>query len=280
MIEKAYAKINLCLNVLGVLDNGYHDLEMIMVPIDLYDTLKINISDEDRFVCNKGFLSTDITNNTVIKAITIIRKKYDIDTKFDVSLHKHIPSQAGLAGGSADAACAIRILNKLLKLNMSTQEMIDIATQVGADVPFCLFNKPAYVLGIGEKLNFIKSKSTQKVLLIKPRRGIPTKLAFKKLHDFDIINGDCKQMIKALETNDYQLLCNNLSNALEKPSMSILKDIRIIKEQLLELGFDNCIMTGSGSTVIAFTNDDMLIEDTLKIMKEKGYFVRVSKLIN
>ena len=280
MREKAYAKVNLCLNVLGVLDNGYHDLEMIMVPIDLYDSLQINISNEDKFICNHNHLSLDDKNNTVLKAVNIIKDKYNINTKLDISLIKHIPSKAGLAGGSADAAATIRLLNKLFNLNMTNKEMISVATQVGADVPFCLFNKPAYVKGIGEKLNFIESNMTTKVLLVKPYRGVSTKYAFDKLKEHEIINGNCNNIIEALKNNDYNLMCNSLSNALEKPSMDILKEISKIKNSLLELGFDNCIMTGSGSTVIAFTKDEGLINKTTSIMKKRKYFVRTVNLMN
>ena len=137
MKERAYAKINLCLDVVGRRDDGYHELKMIMVPIDFYDVLEMNIAYETTLELNRSYLPVN-EKNTIIKAIRVMQETYGIREEFECRLSKHIPTRAGLAGGSADAAAAIRMINRMLRLDLSMSEMIDVGRQVGADVPFCI----------------------------------------------------------------------------------------------------------------------------------------------
>ena len=129
MKERAYAKINLCLNIKSRREDGYHELEMIMVPIDFYDTLEMIPSQEMRIYNNRSYIPVN-EKNTVIKAVQVLKQRYGFDTNFEIRLQKHIPTRAGLAGGSADAAAAIRMMNRMLKLNMSEQDMIDCGSAI------------------------------------------------------------------------------------------------------------------------------------------------------
>ena len=129
MRERAYAKINLCLEVVRRREDGYHDLRMIMVPVDFYDVVDLVPAEETTMSLNRSYLPVN-DKNTVIKAIHVMQEKCGVTQNFACTLLKHIPTQAGLAGGSADAAAAIRIINRMLKLNLSYQELIDIAKEV------------------------------------------------------------------------------------------------------------------------------------------------------
>ena len=151
MKERAFAKINLCLDVVRRREDGYHDLRMIMVPIDFYDVLELHPAEETTMELNRSYLPVN-DKNTVIKAIHVMQERCGFTQNFACILQKHIPTQAGLAGGSADAAAAIRMINRIMRLNLSQEEMIEIAKEVGADVPFCTVNRPALVEGIGEKI--------------------------------------------------------------------------------------------------------------------------------
>ena len=139
---KAYAKINLYLDVVRKRQDGYHDLEMVMIPIDLFDVLEITIAEDTIMECDKAYIPVD-ERNTVIKAYHLMKETFSIQDHHHIRLVKNIPAQAGLAGGSTDGAAVIRIFNEMYHLNLSDQQMIDLAVQVGADVPFCLFETTA-----------------------------------------------------------------------------------------------------------------------------------------
>ncbi len=277
MKERAYAKINLCLDVVSRREDGYHDLEMIMVPIDFYDTLEIRPANETTLSLNKSYLPVN-EKNTIIKAINIMKKTYDIDMEFECILQKHIPTRAGLAGGSADAAAAIRILNRMLHLRMTEDEMIDVGKQVGADVPFCLINRPALVRGIGEKIQPFEVNTDFEILLVKPRRGVSTKDAFDIVDSQPLVHPNCLAMREALINDDYQGVVDNLGNSLEGASLQLVDEIRVVKEALIDAGFDGVLMSGSGSTVFGITRNVDLLKRTMEQMKSERYFVRRTKI--
>ena len=162
MKYRAYAKVNLGLDVASKREDGYHELKSVMVPIQLHDLIEIHVSEQMHFECVPNFLIHP-DKNTLLKMIEVCRAKFNFTENFYIRLYKHIPSQAGLGGGSSDAAAILNYLDKYFKWNLSDQEKIDLAVQVGADVPFCLFEKPALVKGIGEnsKLSLEELKEVQ-----------------------------------------------------------------------------------------------------------------------
>lgn len=278
MKERAYAKINLCLDVVGEREDGYHELKMIMVPVDFYDVLEMNIADETTFEVNRSFLPVD-DRNTVIKAIRVMRERYGFSEQFECRLQKHIPTQAGLAGGSADAAAAIRMMCRMLGIRMSREELIDVGKQVGADVPFCIFNQCAYVGGIGDELEPFECNTDFDILLVKPRRGVSTKTAFAEMNKYEAVHPDCDAMRTALMNDDYQGVIASLGNSLEAVSLNLVREIREIREDLQELGFDGVLMSGSGSTVFGITRSPRVLKKSADLMKYKGYFVRITKIL-
>lgn len=279
MKERAYAKINLCLDVAGKREDGYHDLKMIMVPINFYDVLEMHPSSETSLTLNKSYLPVN-DKNTIIKAINIMKEKYHFDMNFACSLQKHIPTRAGLAGGSADAAAAIRMMDRMLHLNMSEEEKIAVGKEVGADVPFCLINKPAYVEGIGEIISPFACTTDFEILLVKPKKGVSTKEAFEIVDNNETVHPNCMKMKEALMTSDYEGIISSLGNSLEDAAIQLVEDIKDVKEELTNRGFDGVLMSGSGSTVFGITKNIDLLEDTMRDMKEKKYFVRRTSILD
>jgi len=273
MKERAYAKINLCLDVVGKREDGYHDLKMIMVPINFYDVLEMEFAPETTLELNRDYLPIN-DKNTIIKAIHIMQEKYNITEEFRCRLEKHIPTRAGLAGGSADAAAAIRMINRMCNLHLTKDEMIAVGKEVGADVPFCILNRPAFVEGIGEKITTFSCSPDFYLLLIKPRKGVSTAEAFHIVDEQESIHPDCKAMQEALEYNDYDGIISSLGNSMENAAMTLVPEIRKAKQDLLDLGFDGVLMSGSGSTVFGITKDVELLDRSIDILKKKKYFVR------
>ena len=278
MKERAYAKINLCLNIKARRDDGYHELEMIMVPIDFYDTLEMIPSDEMRIYNNRAYIPVN-EKNTVIKAVQVLRQRYGFDTNFEIRLQKHIPTRAGLAGGSADAAAAIRMMNRMLNLNMSEQDMIDCGREVGADVPFCILSKPALVQGIGEVIVPFECHPDFHILLVKPKRGVSTKEAFELSDQTEPEHPDCRKMGRALIEGNYQGIVDALGNSLEGAALQLVPEIRQVKEALSLLGFDGVLMSGSGSTVFGITKDEALVDKTMELMRARKLFVRKTRIL-
>ena len=208
-----------------------------------------------------------------------MQEEYNLKENFACNLVKHIPTQAGLAGGSADAAAAIRMITKLCHLDLSREELIAVGKKVGADVPFCIFNEPAYVNGIGEELEPFKVNTNFNILLVKPRRGVSTAAAFNRLDLERAVHPDCLKMKKALESDDYLSVVDNLGNSLEKVSYRLVPEIREIKEDLKYYGFDGVLMSGSGSTVFGITRKKDLVNRASNIMKSKGYFIRAVHIL-
>ena len=277
MKQRAYAKINLCLDVVRRREDGYHELEMIMAPVNLYDTLNFEFSDELRLQSNVPYLPLD-RRNTIVKAIELLREEYGFKENFEITLQKHIPTQAGMAGGSTDGAAAIRALNKMLQLGMDNEKMVEIAKKVGADVPLCLRSRPAFVTGIGENLEHFRVHTPFYLLLVKPYKGVSTKVAFETLDFSCAEHPDCRRMREALIGNDYDGVLQSLGNTLEQSAFKLVPQIATIKQELLALGFDGALMSGSGSTVFALTRDPELLEKGAAAMRKKAAFIRKTEL--
>lgn len=273
MKERAYAKINLALDVKRRREDGYHDLEMIMAPITLHDLLYIDVIDEGIEISTNNRMIPVNEKNIVYKIISLVKDIYHIEKGVRVHIFKHIPMQAGLAGGSADGAACLRALNRLFRLNLGYDVLAELGGKVGADIPFCVYQKMAFVQGTGEKLEFINGKLDCHLLLVKPKRGVSTKLAFSRLDLAQCDHPDCGKMKQAIINHDYQGVIDQLGNSLEQPSLQLVKDIEQIREDLLMLGFDGALMSGSGSCVFGLTCDTQLLDRAHATLRRKYPFV-------
>ncbi len=278
VIEKAYAKVNLFINVIGARRDGYHDLEMINTKIDLYDTVKIEELDSPGLVIVKSndlFLSNQ--NNLVIESARYMIKEYAPDKGVTVTIDKVIPFGAGLAGNSVDAAAIIRGIDKLFNLNITMEKMQKLGIKFGADIPYCLVDYPAIVEGIGEKVKkFDMDFSSYKVLLVNPREYISTQDIFTLGDRFGFENVSMKKIRKAIQKNDVDEFVANIHNALEKIAKEKNKKVEETYNHIKdELGEDGLTMTGSGSTMIKlFKGDDSAIKDFVKANKSQ-YFTNI-----
>lgn len=273
MKQRAYAKINLSLDVVGVREDGYHDLKMIMVPIDFYDVVEINFHYEMILEVDKKYLPTN-QKNTIMQTIRYMQERYGFQDNFYVRLQKHIPTRAGLAGGSADAAATIRMVNRLKHLNLNLAEMIDVAHHIGADVPFCVANRPSYVEGIGEQLHPFHVQCPFYILLVKPSMGVSTQKCFAIVDQTNPIHPDCLQVQYALQHDRYELLIDSIGNSMEEAAIQLVPQIATIKQELRQAGLDGVAMSGSGSTVFGLSQSEQKINAVMHMMKKKGYFVR------
>ena len=276
---KSFAKINISLDVLKKREDGYHELDSVMLPIELHDSLIFSSlgKSSDHFITVDDFSNGLDHYNLVSTAINALADKYHFSNKFRVYIHKNIPMQAGLGGGSSNAAFALKAVNSMLKLNASEQELIDIATPLGADIPFFIPCVPARCNGIGEKLTPIEIKNNYYVLLVKPNKGCSTKEAFKILDNKEYQHVDIDSVVKALKEGDDELLANSVGNSLESAAMELVPEIKQIKDDLKARGFKIVLMSGSGSTVFALSTD---VKELKKAEKElmNHYFTCVCKV--
>lgn len=279
MKVNAYAKINICLNVVKKRNDGYHELEMIMVPIDLHDVITIEKSTYDRYTCDDTSIPMD-AHNTVVKAVELMRDVFGIQDHFHIHVEKHIPAQAGLAGGSGDGAAVLRGIRELCHIDVSMEELSLLGKKIGADVPFCVMQKCAVVKGIGEKLTPFSINCDFDILLVKPQAGVPTGKAFSMLDFERCDHPDCNQVKSCLEQNRFADLAHCVSNSLEYSAFQIVPEIADIKQRLNEMGFPVVLMSGSGSTVFALTQDKNQLEAAEKSMQNTDCFVCTTHIVN
>lgn len=303
---KAYAKINLGLKIVGLRDDGYHFIDTIMQTISLYDTIylrksrsiyknpkayssvesrnylnetkercsniTLDIIYADYFKADEKNIPTD-ERNTCIKAAALMQKEFSIIEGLDIFIKKNIPSGAGLAGGSSDAAAVIILINKLFNLKLSDDKLMKIGAKVGADVPFFIKSGTCICTGIGENVIPIKPFCSDFILIIKPDIMISTKDAYKRLDEkFDFIadtkaKSDTKiksdiRIKNGIDINDKK----SLENIFESVIFPEHEEIYYIKSKLMEFGANASYMTGSGSSIYA------IFEDELAALKAEKYF--------
>lgn len=267
----APAKVNLALDVVGQMPNGYHELDMVMAPISLYNVLDISPSDHSSICCLNGKIPND---NAMKKMMKLLKSQFPQLSNYTILIDEHIPMQAGLAGASANAAAVLRALNELNQLHLSTQEMIDLGKQVGADVPFCIVNQLARVKGIGEKIQTFSRGWKSQCLLVKPDIGVSTPEAFQKWHELDPIHPCIEDVQKAIEQKDTKKLYDSMANALEPAAISMIPLLADIKQEMEDLGCEKVLMSGSGSTMMGFGNIENL-KNAKAQLKDTYYFVDI-----
>ena len=277
---KSYAKINISLNVVKKREDGYHELDSLMVPIDLHDSLIFSIlkSSDDNFVTVDDYSEGLGHYNLASSAIDALSEKYGFNEKFRLYIHKVIPMQAGLGGGSSNAAFTLKTVNNILKLGATDEELMKIAAPLGADIPFFIPCVPSRCKGIGEKLEPLNIKNNYYVLLVKPTTGCSTKEVFALADSKPYNHVDIDNVVKALESGDDDLLAASIGNSLEEAAMKVVPEIASIKQALLDKGLKIVLMSGSGSTVFALSTDYSALKKIAKEFEDK-YFVEICKVL-
>ncbi len=248
---KAYAKINLALDVIGKRDNGYHDVRMIMQTVKLYDkiTIKPTATQDIILKTNLHYLPTN-ENNIVYAAAKLFRETYQITDGFHITLEKKIPVAAGMAGGSTDAAATLWGLNTLYQKQLSLEELMALGVKLGADVPYCLLRGTALSEGIGEILTPLPSAYNFHCLIVKPPVSVSTKYVYENLKlDDSNYHPDVDGMVEAIKARDMRGISSRLGNILESVTLKAHPEIQTIKDTMLKLGALNSLMSGSGPTV-------------------------------
>ncbi|MCD8107492.1 MAG: 4-(cytidine 5'-diphospho)-2-C-methyl-D-erythritol kinase [Oscillospiraceae bacterium] len=271
MLEgKAYAKINLTLDVTGKLENGYHSIASIMQTISLHDEISVekNSAGEIRLFADGGKFVKDMPldeKNTCHKAASVFLEHAGISDGVDIYIEKNIPSQAGLGGGSSDAATVLRLLNRFFETKLSYDELRKLAAKVGADVPFLVTGGCALCEGMGEILTPIENGLTGYVLLKKPEFGISTPEAYRLFDEKKLPYGNSSKAVMNTVINGgsfHGLLSNDLERAVANP------EILMLKEEIVKLGGSDSLMTGSGSCVYGLFENERLAQHAGRLTRE------------
>ncbi len=276
----AYAKINLSLDIVGEREDGYHLLRMVMQSISLHDeiTMMRNDSGRIRVLCADRRVP-DNENNTCYKAAKLLLDEFGIKDGIELVIMKNIPVAAGLAGGSADAAAVMKAVNEEFSLGLSTEELMERAVKVGADVPFCLMGGTALSEGIGEKLTALKPLKEYGLILVKPKEGISTKEVYRAYDDKKVERRpDTDALVRELSASG-KILPEAMENVLESVAIPMLPQIERIKEAFGETGCEKTLMSGSGPTVYGMFENTLIgqtrREDALTLLKRRFPLCRV-----
>lgn len=304
---KAFAKVNLSIDILGKYPNGYHQVEMVMHQIDLHDKVAVNWIENEpnndfviQLKTNKYYLPVD-ERNLAYKAALLMKDKYGKDLRGTVKIDilKNIPVAAGLAGGSSNGAAVILGLNNLWKLNLDVKTMCEIASELGSDVPFTLMGQAKGNECLGEKINNDSLATTcalaagtgtemtplpaieKNILLSKPPISVSTAEVYKgmKLDEIES-RPDNKELIEALENKDIEGVKKNMINVLEQYTLANYDIVVETKEKIKEACESaSVLMSGSGPTVFAIVEDENELDRGYKILKEMNKETYITKTI-
>jgi 4-diphosphocytidyl-2-C-methyl-D-erythritol kinase len=245
------AKINLFLRITERRLDGFHNLASLFQAIDLCDTMDFERSERDTLTCNDPSLATD-ESNLVARARHLFRSKTGINTCFSIHLHKRIPMEAGLGGGSSNAATTLWALNSLSGKPASDAQLAAWAGEIGSDISFFLSSGTAYCTGRGEILRDVPKLQNQTLWIVKPSFGLSTKHVFGKLNVSLLPPRDPEKALSTFYQADHHYF-----NDLEYPVFEILPELAELKEKLLVSGFNVVSMTGTGSSFFCIGDGDL-----------------------
>lgn len=270
-VRKAYAKINLGLDVIGRLENGYHEVKMIMQNVGIYDVLTLTKIPEGIVVTtDNGELPTD-DNNLIYKAAKLMLENYNISQGVKIHLEKNIPIAAGMAGGSTDAAATFWGMNELFSLGLPEEKLREIGVKVGADVPYCIMGGTALAEGIGEKLTRLPDAPDCCLLVAKPDINVSTKYVYEHLDAEGVEeHPDIDGMMEAIYQGNLEGIVDRLGNVLEVVTVKKYTIIEDIKKEMLSFGAMGSLMSGSGPTVFGIFEKEEDAKKAMEHIKESG----------
>lgn len=269
----AKAKINLSLDVTGKRPDGYHLVRMVMQSLDLSDTLIIEKRETPgiELSCSRDDIPSD-QRNLCWKAAELLMKEYGISGGVRIDLHKAIPSAAGLAGGSSDAAAVLKGVNEIYGLGIDQAGLLELGVRIGADVPYCLTGGTALAEGIGEKLTLLPAMPDCTVLLAKPSVGISTGAVYQKLDSLaGYSHPDIDAQVRAIREGSLSGIisaCGNVLEAVTAPEHPVIEDI---ERCMMECGAAVSRMSGSGPTVFGIFTDSCKAEHCQEVLRESGF---------
>ena len=254
---KAPAKINLSLDIKGIRKDGYHDLEMIMQSISLYDIIYINKIDKGIKLNTNDNTLPEGKSNLAYQAAKIILDKKGLNKGVEIFINKNIPIAAGLAGGSTDAAAVLKGINQLYQLKYNFQELKAMGREIGSDVPFCLRGGTALAVDRGDNIIQLPDISKENILIINPDIQVSTEKIYQKYDEVKYsLDIPTKKLVSLIKNRDNITWREGWNNILEPVTMEMVDDIKKIKHILKEkYNVSLCLMTGSGPTVYALINN-------------------------
>lgn len=269
---KALGKINLGLDVLGRRENGYHDVRMVMQTLYLYDNVTLIKKEEPgiEIESNLYFLPKD-SGNIAWKAANLLMEEFNIPGGIKIILNKYIPVAAGMAGGSSNAAAVLYGMNKMYKLGLSQQELMDRGVKLGADVPYCIMRGTVLAEGIGEILSPLPPMPKCQILIAKPLVSVSTKAIYEAIDSKEIEDHpDIDGIIEGLKKQDLNKIASSMGNVLEKVTIDMHPEIAQIKNCMLENGALGAMMSGSGPTVFGIFRSRRAAQEAYEKVKAQG----------
>lgn len=268
---KALAKINLGLDVLGRRENGYHDVRMVMQTVYLYDNITIQKTEIPgvKVESNLYFLPTD-EGNIAYKAAKMLIDEFEIKEGVHITLDKHIPVAAGLAGGSSNAAAVLVGMNRMFSLGLTEKELMERGVKLGADVPYCVMRGTVLAEGIGEELTPLAPLPKCCVLIAKPSVSVSTKMVYEKLDSQEITeHPDIDGILEGLESGDIRKTAASMGNVLERVTIEAYPVIEKIKDAMKREGALNAMMSGSGPTVFGIFENRQTAKKAQQRLKDQ-----------
>ena len=269
---KARAKINLGLDVLGRRENGYHDVRMVMQSVYLYDNVRLEAREEPGIELSSNlYYLPDDSGNIAYKAAQMMIEEFHLEGGVRITLDKHIPVAAGMAGGSSNAAAVLFGMNRLFGLELTRQELMERGVQLGADVPYCILRGTVLAEGIGEKLTVLPSIPKCAVLIAKPPVSVSTRVVYEALDSKEIVkHPDIDGLIRALEEGSLKHAAACMGNVLEDVTILKYPVIREIKQEMMEAGALNAMMSGSGPTVFGLFENKIKARNAQERIRRKA----------
>ncbi|MDE5620922.1 MAG: 4-(cytidine 5'-diphospho)-2-C-methyl-D-erythritol kinase [Ruminococcus sp.] len=279
MKVKSAAKINLALDVTGRLDNGYHSIESVFQTVGIYDEVTVELTESDISIsCElpENFADSDPIpcdeRNIAYKTAKFFFEQHGIKSGCRIHIKKGIPSQAGMGGGSSDAAAVLYCLSKM------TEKEIISPEKLGADVPFFLTGGTAYVSGIGEKITPIVDYSGKIFVIAKAKQGVSTAEAYRKIDALvNPVHPQTDKLVEAIENspeNAYKYFGNLFEDAIQ------LDEVNAIKSTMLECNALSSVMTGSGSAVFGLFSSLIMAEACYNQLLNSGFYVKICQSVN
>lgn len=268
---KAYGKINLGLDVIRKRPDGYHDLDMIMQMVDVYDDVIIEKkAGEEIVVKADAAVLSNGKDNLAYMAAKMLFDEFGIKSGVEITIHKRIPIAGGMAGGSSNCATTLIGINEMFNLGLSKQQLMERGVKLGADVPYCVLGGTAIARGIGEVLTPLPTPPQCHVIIAKPPISVSTAYVYGHIRPDEITKRpDIEQMTLAIKEQDLNKLSDLLYNVMEEVTVSEYPVIEKLKSIMLENGALNSIMSGSGPTVFGLFDDRKKAQAAMKALDSK-----------
>lgn len=282
---KAYAKINLYLDITAKRQDGYHDLVTVMQSVSLADTLTFSRTEGEGIVLNTDSALPTDENNLICRAANAYFARTGKPFGISVSLEKRIPMQAGLGGGSADAAATLKALNEMGGNRFSLQELCEIGATIGADVPFCVMGGTQLCRGIGEVMEPVANRLTGTLVIAIGKEGVSTPVAFRELDRKyeDFKQGDHRacptELLAAMQAGDITAAAPQFKNLFEEVICEMRPFVREIKDLMLKNGATAAMMSGSGPSVWGLFESEQQVENAQKELQAIGAKAFVCRFI-